>query len=494
MSAADNAAQGIEITVASTDEAGFPCDNLRVTRLAGSVTMSKPYVLEVDVASLDRHGIDAAAVLGKEVSVVFTPYRPGKKPWEDVQRIHGMVARVEDKLDAHKNFRAYRLHIVPRLERLTFSSSQEIFLATSVPDILKAKLDSAALTVGGPETDAVLRLNGTYAPREFVLQYKETDLAFFSRLAEHLGIAFFFTHDGDFEHLVITDHLGGFAPGAVEIPYHQQAPDLLAIRELSADHRLVPKTWTIHDYNYRVPHLGLLATQEIEDGYGGDVVEYGAHVKGPDDAAALARIRAEEQFAQQVVYTGASNIPALRPGMRVTVTDHPDLDAVELLLIEVRHEATQGNGPSAPPGRYSNTFRAIPGNRMYRPPRVTPKPRIFGLVNGVVDPSTGGSGQYAELDDQGRYRVRFLFDTSGRSGQYSSHPMRMLQNHAGENYGTHFPLKPGVEVLVAFLDGDPDRPVIVGAVPNPITPSPVNAGNADIHRIKSINGTVVDFT
>jgi type VI secretion system secreted protein VgrG len=494
MSGSESASRGVDISIESQR---FACDDMRVVRLSGTTAISRSYAIEVDVVCLDRHGIDASTVLGEDVTIVFTPHDLGDEPWEGVQRIHGMVARIEDRLAAHRDYRTYRFHVAPRFDRLSLSASQEIFLGMSVPDILKAKLDTAGLATGSDTSDVVLRLEGSYDPREFVVQYKETDRAFVSRLAEHLGIAFFFRHDGDFDQLVLTDQPAGFTTDAPQIPF-RQTPELLAILELSTDQRMVPKTWTIHDYNYRKPQLALLTTEKVAPGYAGDVVEYTPHVKTPEAASALAKVRAQELAAAELVYSGKSNVPALSPGARIRVTDHPDLDTVDLLVVEVHHEATQthGNAGAETNGArgYSNAFRAIPADRMYRPPRVTPRPTIAGLVNGVIDPGSGSSGQYAELDDQGRYRVRFLFDTSNRNGQYSSHPVRMLQNHAGENYGTHFPLKPGIEVMVGFVDGDPDRPVIVGAAANPLTPSPVVAGNAGLHRVKSITGTIIDFT
>jgi type VI secretion system secreted protein VgrG len=148
---------------------------------------------------------------------------------------------------------------------------------------------------------------------------------------------------------------------------------------------------------------------------------------------------------------------------------------------------------SEEPG-YTNAFRAIPADRTYRPPRVTPKPRISGLVTGIVDPGPAGPGaKYAQIDEHGRYLVRFLFDTTPPGERPVSRRVRMVQNHAGENYGTHFPLHPGVEVVVGFVDGDPDRPLIVGAVPNPMKPSPVTHAEAGLHRIRTSTGIMMEM-
>jgi type VI secretion system secreted protein VgrG len=492
MSASGNARRGLDISLDSTR---FECDRLRVVRVSGESAISRPFSVDVEVACLDRGGIDVATVLGEDVAIVFTPSDLGREPWQGVQRLHGMVSQVDDRLSTHKDLRGYRFRIVPRLERLALSSSHEIFLGATVPELIERKLAHVSLAAGqGSGADVVLRLDGAYDAREFVVQYKETDLAFVSRLAEHLGIAFFLVDDGDFDQLVFTDHVAGFETDPVRIPFGPSA-DGQSVLALEAQHRMVPKTHSIHDYNYRAPHVALLATEEVAVGYAGDVVEYGAHAKTPGDAERLAKVRGEEHAAEELVYVGKSSVPALRPGMRVHVVDHPDVEDLDLLIVEVSHEGSQAQGHGGDDhGSYANTFRAIPGDRMYRPPRRTPRPRIAGLLNGVIDTAMSGSGRHAILDDQGRYWVRLLFDTTDRKGQRSSHPIRMMQNHAGENYGTHFPLKPGIEVLVGFVDGDPDRPIIVGAAANPLTPSPVTADNAGIHRIKSVNGTTIDFT
>ena len=114
-------------------------------------------------------------------------------------------------------------------------------------------------------------------------------------------------------------------------------------------------------------------------------------------------------------------------------------------------------------------------------------------MTGVIDAGPSGAEAYAPIDDQGRYRVRFLFDDTPPGSRPASSPVRMLQSSAGEGYGAHFPLKVGTEVLVGFVNGDPDRPVIVGAAPNPLKPSPVTSRNAAVNRIRTVSGITFDL-
>jgi type VI secretion system secreted protein VgrG len=133
--------------------------------------------------------------------------------------------------------------------------------------------------------------------------------------------------------------------------------------------------------------------------------------------------------------------------------------------------------------------------RAYRPSRATKCPRIDGVLTGVIEPRVDGvMGQLAELDDQGRYTVRFYFDPAPLGGRpLSTHRVRMIQQHSGPNYGTHLPLKAGTEVLVVFVDGDPDRPLIVGSVHNPATPTPVTSRNPSMSRIVTASGIMIEM-
>jgi type VI secretion system secreted protein VgrG len=177
---------------------------------------------------------------------------------------------------------------------------------------------------------------------------------------------------------------------------------------------------------------------------------------------------------------------------------HPRADALDLLIVEVEHEGRWPLFDDAPEDaelHYTNSFKAISAEKTYRPPRRTPRPRIHGVVTGIVQPLPGADvGAVARLDEHGRYVVQIHFDTAPPGGQKASHAVRMAQPYAGPNHGMHFPLRPGAEVLLGFVDGDPDRPIILGAVPNAIAPSPVAAANANTHRISTAAGVVIEIS
>ena len=466
----------------------FSCDDLQIFELSGRESLGKPFALTIGVVTTKPPGLDLAVVEGATATLVFTV------EGQDARRIHGMIAEIRDRIDTEPDTRSYFLVLVPRAHRLSLVRTQEIFMDLSVPEIIQKKLE----LVGLGADDVEMRLSGTYPKREFVVQYKETDLAFVSRLAEHEGITFFFEHEDGRDRIVFTDKNTGFpvAPGHAIAPFRARG-ERRDIFHIEATTRLVPRAHVVHDYNYRIPLVDPTGSAEAPSGLGGGLVEYGAHCKTPVEATRLAKIRAEETEATHRVFGIESDLGWIRSGGVFTLDGHPKLGDTTLLVTEIEHAARPsvalfGGKDSVP---YTNRFRAIESSVPFRPARVTPKPQIHGVVNGVVAHEMEGTETlFARLDDEGRYLVRMMFDTS-QSGerQFVSRRIRMAQPHSGQNYGHHHPLKPGTEVLIGFIDGDPDRPIILHTVPNPITPSPVAANCAPAHRIKTATGILIEM-
>jgi type VI secretion system secreted protein VgrG len=250
------------------------------------------------------------------------------------------------------------------------------------------------------------------------------------------------------------------------------------------------------DYNYRLPQMDL-TSQATAEGYGGGIVEYAAHYRSPEEGQKFATIRSEERRAQEIRYTAQSTLGHLAPGHTLTLEDDVRFSEAELLVTEVRSRLVQPTNlhdAGAERPFFGNEIVGVPNARTYRPRRKTPRPRIHGVLHAIVDPLPGGEiGEFANLDEDGRYTVRFFFDTAGSTRPVSSKRLRMVQMHAGLHYGAHMPLKPGIEVIVAFIDGDPDRPIIVGSIPNPVTPSPVTSANPTMNRFRTVSGILVEM-
>lgn len=475
---------GVTVRLESSD---FDVSSIRVHKLSGREAIGQLFQFDVEIAVFGAEGIDLDALLGGRVTLLFER--------EDVEigRRHGVVARVQDNLETQREVRTYTLVVVPTFYHSTLVETQEVFLDLNIPDIVKQKLDLVDIGDAGRE----LRLLETYAARDLVNQYRETDLAFISRHCEHLGISFFFEHGEAGDKVVFTDHNAGF-PALPEPLHFQPRGEKIEIFELTRAAQIVPRSYVAYDYNYRTPQVDLAATFELETGFAGGVVEYGVHTKTPEESALVARVRAEERQSRQTVYQGTSDIVAIRAGVRFVLSGHALLDGTEFLVVDVEHEASQPihlhGGAAGEKPAYRNRFHAIPADRSYRPPRRTPWPRIWGVVTGVVQPNVEGSVEdYAKLDEHGRYRIHFHFDTAQRGRPVPSRWVRMAQPHSGPNYGMHFPLKPGVEVACVFVDGDPDRPMIVATVPNPITRSPVTRTESRLNRLVTRSGVIMEI-
>ncbi|WP_437871682.1 type VI secretion system Vgr family protein [Sorangium sp. So ce363] len=473
-----------DILSARLESRAFSADAIELHELTGREVVSQPFEFQLHVVCKTPEGLDEEALLAEPAALVFL------RGDREERRLFGVISVVRDALHTETLHMAYTLTFVPRAFRMTLTETSEIFMDLTVPEVIKTKLQRAGLQEGD---DFELRLVSDHPPREYIVQYKETDLHFVSRLAEHLGISFFFEHRDGRDVIVFSDANSGFQPiaGGGRAHFYPRG-DRLGVYRLEGTTRTIPSRYVVKDYNYRTPHVPLMAAATVSAVSGGDIVEYGAHFKTPDEAERIAAIRAEELRAGRKVFEGASDVQALAAGARLTLEGHPRGD-VELLLVEVRHRLQQAtlNAGAGEERAYANEFRAIPFSTTYRPPRVTPKPKVHGVITGVID--AAAKGQYAEVDETGRYRVRFLFDTSAAEDGKASRLIRMAQPHAGAGYGFHFPLRSGVEVILTFIDGDPDRPIIAGAVPNPHTPSTVDAKNARRNVIRTGGGNEINI-
>jgi len=482
-------------------------DTFRVLDFEGHEEISRPFRFEINLVSDDPE-VDLDAVINEPAE--FSIERDGER-----RTIHGVLAEFEQRDSGPKSF-AYRAVLVPRLWLLSLNKHNQVHASDpggltgwssglTVGDIIESELKD-----GGFSTDDYeLNLEEHHAYHEYIVQRNETDLAFISRLMEHEGIFYYFTHDDDKDKLIIADKNARFEPidGETEMIYRPGTgmvnTDREAVHKLGCRRRRAPKEFMLRDYNWRTPSLDLTVTAEVEGNTVGHCCEYGDHYKETDkEGATLVRMRSEELVCRQTMFSGQGNGIAFRAGQLFHLAEHfrPDYDC-EYLILSVHHRGSQstagasatGAGESKP--SYVNEFSCILSEVPFRPARITPKPRIMGSVNAKIDSS--GTGEFAELDEQGRYRVTLSYDQrtsfTDLGGGASSRWIRMAQPYGGPEYGMHFPLLKGTEVIVTHIDGDPDRPIIVGTVPNDETRAPVDGEDSRKNVLRTSSGNMFEL-
>jgi type VI secretion system secreted protein VgrG len=378
-----------------------------------------------------------------------------------------------------------RAVLVPRLWRLTQTHHSRIFTQQSIPDILKKTLEDGGLAAG----DYSLQLSGQYPVEEHVCQYRESHFDFLSRWMEREGLYYWFEQGDDAEKLIVADGKlahESLAPAPVRffplLGHDASAGECL--QSFACRHRVLPASVRFKDQDYTKPALDVSATAPVSAAGRGEISVHGARFFTPQAGQRLARLRAEEMLAREQVFTGSGTAFYLRAGYTFDLHDHPraSFDA-KYLVTEVEHHGNQA--ASAPEMQrltglsgdevYRVEVTAISAAVQFRAELRAAWPRIYGTEHGIVDGEV--DSEYAQLDEHGRYLVRFAFDESDLGDGKASTRVRMMQPHGGGVEGWHFPLRKGTEVLFTFLGGDPDRPVIAGVVPNALTPSPVTKGN-----------------
>jgi type VI secretion system secreted protein VgrG len=472
-----------------------PADAFEVVRFTGEEGLSRPYAYDILLMS-SRKDLDPTTLV--QSPAVFTiKLDRGDLP------IHGIPALFELQ-NAYQGHAFYRVTLAPKLWWLTLTRHNQIFLDQNLQEFLTQALTDGGLTEG---QDFEFRLAKTYPTREYVCQYRESHFDFVSRWMERDGLYYFFEQGETGEKMVITDARTTHTPLAETEPLLYLPPSGLdwpvgvqSVKRFSRIRHRVPQTVTVTDYNYRKPDVRPQGQHQVSPRGQGECHIFGEHAQTADEASALAQVRAEGLGCRETVFEGLSAVPHLRPGYLFRLQGHfrDDCNATYLTTL-VRHEGGQeaylaqamglslAGAPDTP--YYRNTFSAISGSVQYRAEPTTEKPRFYGVLSAKIDAAQ--SGQYAELDDQGRYKVILPFDLSGRQDGKASSWLRMIQPYGGSGHGFHFPLHKGCEVLLVFLDGDPDRPVIQAAVPNPDHKSLLTSDNNTKCLLTSAGGNTL---
>jgi len=367
------------------------------------------------------------------------------------QFVHAIVGRFRQAGTAVR-FTTYFADLYPKMWLLTKTRDSRIFQNKSVPDIVKLILQEHGVT------DVDDALTGTYDPREYCVQYRETAFDFVSRLMESEGISYFFEHTSSAHTIVLTDDSASYkdGPGDMRIKATEMSSARSdALPECSIEVQVTSDQAKLDDYNFETPSTDLLGTASGETTKL-SVYDYPAGPITKSAVEALATKRVEELEFPRLVLHGNTSNASVRPGHTLTLADHPRADAnVKYVAWKVQHAATQD--------AYSNAFDAFPAETPFRPARITPAPRIDGCQTAIV---VGKSGEEITTDQYGRVKVKFHWDQSDAQDETASCWVRVAQPWAGKTFGAFFLPRIGQEVVVSFLEGDPDRPLITGSVYN----------------------------
>lgn len=471
--------------------AGLDRETFGVVHFSGTEALSSLYEFNITLIT-DKPDLDLDTVLRQPAN--FTIHRPNDQQVE----FNGILSQFE-QLHAFNDCIFYRAQLRPRLWWLTLTHHNQVCLnlpvVPSPQGAAKSSLVGRILIDGGlTPLDFAFRTQKPYPPQEYVCQYDESHYAFISRWLEREGLYYFFEQTVAGEQMVITDSLVSHVdlpqegtliyapPSGLDGQHHDEVVKSLICRQ-----KILPQKVLLRDYNYERPTLEVTGTAAVDPQGRGESYVYGDYFPTPEEGNRLAAIYAESLLCRKREFFGESTVPFMMPGYTFSLDKHYRHDFNHKYLVcEVQHEGNQTGylvsglqGALADMERtvsYRNTFVAIPAEVQFRAERMTAKPRISGTLHATVDAE--GSGEYAELDDQGRYKVRLPFDINNEHGAgKASCFLRMAQPYAGPKRGMHFPLPKGTEVLLTYIGGDPDRPVIAAAVPNPETPSPSTARN-----------------
>jgi type VI secretion system secreted protein VgrG len=361
----------------------------------------------------------------------------------------------------------YRASVRPWLWFLTRTSDCRIFQDMTVRKILETVFEDHGVA------DLEWHVSDT-RKREYCVQYRETDFNFVSRLMEQEGIYYYFRHQNGRNTMVITDSYDGHAayPGYAQIPFipsERKRPNDEAITEWTAAHEVQPGHYALDDYDFERPGLECLAQHVNVRKYElGDyeMYDYPGDYVVPGEGKQCARTRLEELQAQFHVVRGVTNSRGLATGSLFTLKGHTRaVEKGEYLVVDSTHELQYNEYESTGTegASYRCTFRAIASKEPFRAPRITPRPVVQGPQTAIV---VGPSGDEIYTDKFGRVKVKFHWDRDDKADENSSCWIRVSQNWAGKRWGAMFLPRIGQEVIVDFLEGDPDRPIITGRVYN----------------------------
>ncbi len=446
----------------------FGKDQLLFDRCTGSEHFSQPFVFTLSALS-PKGDLKSDDILGRGLTITWRDTANGDRYF------HGLVTEFH-LVGGQGSLYQYEVTLRPWLWFLSQSADCRSFQAKSVLKIFEEVIKDQH---GFADYKLDLAKQGDYKPIDFCVQYRETDLNFISRLLEHEGIYYYFNHEKDKHVMVLTDDPAKHAvcPGYSKVNLRSASEGLVQeehLEEWRIATRVVPQATATTDFDFKNTKTSLRSAKPQGTTYKHPSSDHAGIFDFPagmaqqvkEDSDRAAKLRIEELQSLYRVVHGAGPIAGLLPGYTFKLENHARKDLnVEYLVVGSNYMLTEGpyagGGGTAKEAEGNVEIEAIVKTVAYRPPRTTPKPVISGVQTAIVV----GDGEIY-TDEFGRIRVEFPWDRAASGGKDSSFWVRVAQPWAGKQWGAQFLPRVGQEVLVEFLEGDPDHPIVVGSVYN----------------------------
>jgi type VI secretion system secreted protein VgrG len=456
-------------------------DALLLTDVQGTDKISSPFLFQIQFATL-LPDATVFKLLGQSVTIWIACGMD-----ETGRPVNGLIRKLSGPVPNLRGFKFWRAELVPQLAFLSYSADCRIFQNMTVPDIVAAVLDAHNLV-----NYEFRGLQGSYPALEYCVQYRETALNFCARLLEEVGLYYWHEHSDGAHELVISDNFLAAKPAAQEVLVMTDQDQNAPVKYMRTDFSFRPGTWTLKDYNFAVPAAPLqyssptVISSPAMSSY--EIFDYPGRYADAAEGTEISRVRIEQEDSQFRRLRGNGTVAYFDTGFLATVAmpaADGGHDEQEFLLVEVHHQANDMSilTSDAPPPAYENEFVVAPTDYAFRPERLARKPFVQGPQTAVI---TGPAGEQIYTDNYGRVKVRFHWDRNpgGDADQNSSCWLRVSQFWASGIGGAIQIPRVGEEVIVDFLEGDPDRPIITGRVYNGenqvIYPMPANKTQAGI--------------
>ncbi|MDH5354103.1 MAG: type VI secretion system tip protein VgrG [Gammaproteobacteria bacterium] len=430
-------------------------DELLLTGFKGMESISNLFEFKIDVLS-KNHALSPDQLIGKRVNLTVHD--------DQMTTFNGYISQFiygEVKAD---NLRVYQLTMVPWLWFLSKTSNHRIFQNKSTKEIVERLFQDAGFK------DYDYKAAACTSEREYCVQYKESDFDFVSRLLEEDGIAYFFVHSKDKHVLHIVDSRNAYeACKETDLDYSKGNQPNTQVNRWQHLYKYHKGRWSLNDYDFVFPTKSQLKTTASTSKYF-NIKNYEHYEYGPyydfSGLGDLTKKRIEAEEAPMDTIEGSSDCSSFYAGGKFNLKKHAaKQEQGSYIITRIKHKASDDSylAGNASASEYSNDFACISDNVHFRPPLTRQKPLIQGPQSATV---VGPVGEEIYIDEYGRIKVQFHWDREGRNDETSSCFIRVMQPWAGAGWGTSFIPRIGMEVVVNFFDGDPDRPIVTGSVYN----------------------------